>query len=100
MRDGGFELTSVDRPRRHVVAQSETSADGRDESDLIALRNARIPGAELLIDSAADRFSVSLEGGMRSPQGVVNIRQRRARRHLEGLRFEAGLLSQSSEQPH
>ena len=100
MGDRGFELTSVDRTGRYVVTQSETSADGWDESDLIALRHDSVPGAEFLVDGAADRFSISLEGGMRSPQGVVNIRQRRARGHLEGLRFEAGLLSQSSEQPH
>src|ERR1700737_1223731 len=100
MGDRGFELTSVDWTGRHVVAQSETSADGWDESDLIALRHDGVPGAEFLVDGAADRFSISLEGGMRPPQGVVNVRQRRARGHLESLRFEAGLLSQSSEQPH
>lgn len=35
---------------------------------------------------------------MLPPQAVVNIRQRRARRHLECLRFEASLLPQPREQ--
>lgn len=53
-----------------------------------------------MVDGAPDRISIRLERGVLSTQAVVNVRQRRTRRHLQGLRFEPGLLAQPSEQPN
>src|SRR5438128_8903499 len=99
MGDGGFQLARVDRAGRHVVPHSAASADGRDEGDLVALRHGRVPVAELLVDRAADRIPVRLEGRMLAPQGFIHVRERRTRGHLEIFRFQACLLAQSREQP-
>src|SRR5437899_7247658 len=80
MGDGGFQLARVDRAGRHVVSHSAASADGRDEGDLVALRHGRVPVAELLVDRAADRIPVRLEGRMLAPQGFIHVRERRTDR--------------------